>query len=90
MTPLEKFYRLEVEFHRRVRALPPGIIETGSLHTSYAVQTGYEALLNAVGPVTALDVERLHDRLTLTADPRDARAARSSLEQLLGISAVAR
>jgi hypothetical protein len=86
MAPLESLFRLEIEYHRRVRALPPGVVDTGSLHTSFAMQTGYEPLLHALGTVTAKDVERLYDRLALAADPRDALAARDSLKRLLGIS----
>jgi hypothetical protein len=85
MAPLESLFRLEIEYHRRVRALPPGVVDTGSLHTSFAMQTGYEPLLHALGPVTTKDIERLRDRLALAADPRDALAACDSLKQLLGI-----
>lgn len=85
MTPLESLFRLEVEFHRRVRALPPGVIEAGSLHTSYALQTGYESLLLDLGAVTAQDIECLCERFVCVADPCDVRAAGDSLQQLLGI-----
>jgi hypothetical protein len=82
MTALEKLFRLEIEFHRRVRALPRGIIDASSLHTSYALQTGYESLLRTLGPVTVKDIECLTDRLAQTADPRDVLSARDSLRQL--------
>ncbi len=82
MTALEKLFRLEIEFYRRVRALPPGVIDADSLHTSYALQTGYESLLHALGSVTARDIECLSERLALTADPRDIVAARDSLRRL--------
>jgi len=74
VSPLEKLFRLEIEFHRRLRADAPGTIDVGSLHASYALQTGYEQLLRATGPVTAQAV-----------DVRDLLAARDSLKQLLGI-----
>jgi hypothetical protein len=85
MSPLESLFRLEIEFHRRVRVLPPGIVDTGSLHTSYALQTGYEPLLLALGPVTVGDIDRLRDRLALAADSRDIRAAGDSLKQILAM-----
>jgi hypothetical protein len=59
----------------------------GCLHR-YALQTGYEPLLHALGRVTAGDIERLRDRLALAADSRDILAARGSLKQLLGIAAL--
>jgi hypothetical protein len=86
MAPLESLFRLEIEFYRRVRVLRAGIIDAGSLHTSYALQTGYDALLHALGPVTARDIEHLRDRLALAADSRDILAARDSLKQILGLS----
>ena len=85
MTPLEKLFRLEVEFHRRLRALPAGVVETGSLHTSYALQTGYESLLHALGAVTVSDIASLCERFAGLVDQRDARSAGESLKQLLGI-----
>ena len=85
MSPLEKLFRLEIEYHRRVRALASVITDDGSLHTSFALQTGYESLLASLGPVTPRDVETLRERLLLAADPRDILAARDSIKQLLGI-----
>jgi hypothetical protein len=86
MAPLEKLYRLEIEFHRRLRTQAPGTADARPLHTSYALQSGYEPLLRALGPVAARDIDRLRDRLTLAADTRDLLAARDSLKQLLGLS----
>ena len=85
MTPLERLFRLEVEFHRRLRTEAPGTFDVAGLHTSYALQSGYEPLIRSAGAVTARDVERLHDRLTLAGDARDILAARDSLKQLLAI-----
>jgi hypothetical protein len=85
MPPLEKLYRLELEFHRRLRTQAPGTVDARALHTSYALQSGYEPLLRALGAVTAQDIDHLKDRLTLAADARDLLAARDSLKQLLGL-----
>ena len=56
MSPLEKLFRLELEFHRRLRTQASGTAEASSLHTSYALQTGYEQLLPAIGTVTARQI----------------------------------
>jgi hypothetical protein len=85
VAPLERLFRLELEFHRRLRTEAPGTADARALHTSYALQSGYEPLIRAAGAVTARDVERLHERLTLAGDPRDVLAARDSLKRLLGI-----
>jgi hypothetical protein len=85
MSPLEKLFRLEVEFHRRLRALPPGTVDAGSLHTSYALQTGYELLLYAVGAVRAVDLEVVGRQFALKADRRDVVAARESLKRIVYI-----
>jgi hypothetical protein len=84
--PLERLFRLEIEFHRRLRTQAPSTADVGALHTSYALQSGYLPLIRAVGTATALDIERLQQQLTLASDARDVLAARDSLEQLLGIS----
>lgn len=85
MPPLERLFRLEIEFHRRLRTQAPGTVDTRALHTSYALQSGYEPLIRAVGTVTAQDRDRLQARLALAGDARDILAARDSLEQLLGL-----
>jgi hypothetical protein len=79
VSPLEKLFHLELEFHRRLRTQAPGTAEASSLHTSY------EQLLPAIGTVTAHQVEQLRERFTLTGDARDLLAARDSIKQLLGI-----
>ena len=71
MPPLEKLFRLEIEFHRRLRTDAPGTADATALHTSYALQSGYEPLIGALGPVTGRDIETLKARLTFTADARD-------------------
>jgi hypothetical protein len=88
MPPLEMLFCLEVEFHRRLRAAAAGAhagIDAGSLHTSYALQSGYEQLIPAVGTVTARQIEQLRERFTLAGDSRDLVAACDSLKELLGI-----
>jgi len=85
MTPLEKLFRLELEYHRRLRTAAPGLIDASGLHTSYALQTGCEQLIPAIGPVTAPQIEQLRERFLLTGDNRDLLAARDSVKQLLGI-----
>jgi hypothetical protein len=88
MSPLETLFRLEIDYHRRLRALAPFVPDAGSLHTSYALRFRYEVLLNSLGPVTAHDVDALRERLTLAGDARDILAARNSLKQVLGLSPV--
>jgi hypothetical protein len=85
MSPLESLFRLEIEFHRCLRALPVCPLDTAGLHTSYALQAGYEPLLFTLGIVTSIDLEQLQSELLITGDPRDVLAAASSLKQLLGI-----
>ena len=86
MPPLERLFLLEVEFHRRLRTQAPGTADTRALHTSYALQSGYEPLIRGAGRVDAHDIEIIHRRHTLDADARDLLAARDSLKQLLGLS----
>lgn len=85
MPPLEKLFRLEIDFHRRLRTQALGTADARALHTSYALQSGYEALIRAAGLVTAQDVELLHARLALAGTAGDVCAARDSLKQLLGL-----
>jgi hypothetical protein len=86
VAPLARLFLLEVEYHRRLRTEAPGTADARDLHTSYALQSGYEPLIRAAGAVTAGDIERLHDCLALAGDARDVLAARDSLKQLLGFS----
>jgi hypothetical protein len=89
MTSLERLFRLEIEFHRRLRTQVSGAVDAGSLHTSYALQSGYESLMRAIGTVSVSDVDRLADGLKPAADARDLTAARESLNRLLGLTGVA-
>jgi hypothetical protein len=83
--PLEMLFRLEIEFHRRLRSTAAGVAETSSLHTSYALQSGYEQLIPAVGTVNARQIEQLRERFTLEFDTRDLLTASDSLKSLLGV-----
>jgi hypothetical protein len=87
MAPLEALFALELEFHRRMRLVATGTEDGTAVHTSFALQSGYEPLLRAVGPVTIGDVERLAVRYTLGGDVRDVLRARDSLAGLLGLRA---
>jgi hypothetical protein len=85
MSPLEQLFALEVEFHRKLRCEAPGTPDPSALHTSHALQSGYEPLLRGIGQATAHDIERLADRYLLSGDARDVLAARDSLTRLLGL-----
>jgi hypothetical protein len=50
--------------------------DASALHTSSALQSGYELILRGIGGVTARDVERLAERLTIAGDARDVHKAR--------------
>jgi hypothetical protein len=85
MSPLERLFALEIEFHRRLRCNAPGTVDASALHTSYALQNAYDPLLKSTGRVTVQDIKQLADRFTLTGDARDVLAARDSLTGLLGL-----
>jgi hypothetical protein len=86
MTPLEKLFRLEIEFHRRMRIAAPGLFDASSLHISYALQTGYEQLIPAAHPVTVPQIDQLRDRFLPACDRRDIVAASDTIKQLLGVA----
>jgi hypothetical protein len=85
MAPLQQLFALEIEYHRKLRCEAPGTQDATALHTSYALQAGYERLLGCVGRVTAQDIERMSERHALAGDARDVLAARDSLIRLLGL-----
>ncbi len=85
MPPLEQLFALEVEFHRRLRTSAPGTGDAATIHTSYALQSGYELLLRRVGRVTEAEVEALRERLLMAGDARDVLSARDSLMKILGL-----
>jgi hypothetical protein len=86
VTPLERLFLLEVEFHRLLRTQAPATADASGLHTSYALESGYEPMIRQVGTVTGHDIELICQRHALAADARDLLAARDSLKQLLGLS----
>jgi hypothetical protein len=85
MPPLEQLFTLEIEYHRKLRCEAPGTLDATALHTSYALQSGYEPLLKRIGTVTAQDIDRLNRRLSLAGDARDVLAARDALTRMLGL-----
>jgi hypothetical protein len=85
MTPLERIFELEVEFHRRLRTEARGSGDARGAHTSYAIQAGYEQLIKEIGDVTASEIETLKERFNLAGDARDVLAASDSVKALLGI-----
>jgi hypothetical protein len=85
MTPLERLFGLEVEFQRMLRSVALGTADATALHTSYALQAGYEALLRQTDRVTTQDIGKLAERFTLAEDARDVLAARDSLTRLLDL-----
>jgi hypothetical protein len=85
MPPLEQLFALEIEYHRRLRTGAIGTVKATALHTSYALQSGYEPLLRSVGRVTKDDLKRLVDRYIVVCDVRDVLNARDSLISLLGL-----
>jgi hypothetical protein len=84
MSPLEQLFRLEIEFHRRLRAPVPRADDAASVHTCFTLQYNYEPLLRSLGTLALADVEQLGEQLALSADARDLLAARDSLKQLIG------
>jgi len=84
MSPMETLFRLEIDFHRRLRTQAPGTADAGTVHTSYAVQFGYDRLIRSLGSVTVRDLETLMERLMMAGDTRDELAARDSVRQHLG------
>jgi hypothetical protein len=85
MTPLEKLFFLELEFHRRLRTDVPDATDVGGLHTSYALQSGYEGLIGAIARVTIKDIDMARARFIRAGDIRDLVSAGESVKQLLGV-----
>jgi hypothetical protein len=85
MSPLEQLFRLEVVFHRRMRTLALGAGETIGLHTSFALQSGYDQLIGDIGVVAEHEIEQLSERLLLAGDGRDVVAACESVKQIVGV-----
>jgi len=85
MSPLEQLFCLEVIYHRKLRALAPGTVDTLGLHTSYALQSGYEPLIRAIGTASIREIDQVLERFVLVGDARDLLAASDSLKHMLSI-----
>jgi hypothetical protein len=83
MSPLEKLFRHEIEFHRRLREASEGMDGSVSLHTSYALCAGYEGLMLEMSVTTWEQIDQLANRLGLAGDSRDVMRARDSVRALL-------
>jgi hypothetical protein len=81
MTPIERLFRLEIEFQRRLRTTRGD----SGLHTSWALQFRYEELIRGARGATLEDVQRTMEKLLPTGDERDVSAARNSVARLLGL-----
>ena len=68
MSPLEQLFTLEVEFHRKLRHEALGRADAAALHTSYALQSGYDSMLRRIGRVTVHDTGQLAERYALAGD----------------------
>jgi hypothetical protein len=86
MSPLKRLFELEVEYYRRLRTEAPDVVDPTALHTSYALQAGYEPLLRGAAGATADDLDRLVARRLVADDHRDVLAARSSLLRMLDLT----
>jgi hypothetical protein len=83
VSTLDRLYSLEIEFHRQFRLQASEAVEAWSVHTSYALQHGYEPLLRTLGPVASDALVKAKERLAGRCDPRDVQAAFHSLQQLV-------
>lgn len=63
MSVLERLYSLEIEFYRLFRAETINAMEAAAVHTSYALQHGYEPLLYSVGTVDSSSLTDAKDRM---------------------------
>lgn len=83
MSVLDQLYSLEIEFHRCYRAMALDSAEAPAVHTSYALQNGYEPLLRMAGVVDDQTLAGVKERLSEGRDPRDVQAAYHSLRQMI-------
>ena len=84
MGPLEQLFALETEFFRELRCRAPTFFDAAEIHTSYALQAGYEALLRRLDELaprrsTGLAGNRLGSSIQETC-----RQARDSIMNMLG------
>jgi hypothetical protein len=84
VNPLEQLFRLEVEYHQKLRVWGMDAAQASATHMSFALQSGYEQLIRECGHVTAAEVMKLTNRM-VSEDARDVLAARDSVLRLLGI-----
>ena len=70
-------------FRSRFRLEAINAVEAASIHTSYALQNGYEPLLRTVGTVDPVTLSQAKDRMVAVGDPRDVQAAFNSLRHLI-------
>jgi hypothetical protein len=80
---LERLFLFEVEFHRHLRETHAPFVEAKAIHTSWALESGYERLMAEAAPVSTSEVEKLAQRHLCAGDPRDILAARDSVQGLL-------
>ena len=85
MTPQERLFALEIEYHRRLWQACSGHDDPSGLHTSWAIGMGYEKLIAQAPTLKANDVVQLAQRMMLAGDVRDVLAARDSVTRFLGI-----
>ena len=85
MSELDRLYHLEIEFHRRFRLEAIDAMEAESIHTSYALQLGYEELLRSLGRVDRARLDVARHRMQSMGDPRDVQAAFHSLQQIVAL-----
>jgi hypothetical protein len=83
MSVIERLFCLEIEFHRLFRLQADNPNEAWAVHTSYALQNGYEPLLRTVGSVDDRTLAHTKERMIEGRDPRDVLAAYHSLRQLV-------
>ena len=83
MSVIEKLYSLEIEFHRLFRLQGANPAEAWAVHTSYALQNGYEVLLRTAGAVDDQTLILVKDRVAQGRHPHDVAAAYQSLRQLV-------
>ena len=86
MSVLDRLDRREIEFHRLFRTDGVHAVEAAGVHTSYALQNGYEPLLRTIGVVDPAVLATAAERMMGMGDPRDVRAAYHSLGHLVRVA----
>jgi hypothetical protein len=89
--PLERLFRCELEFHRRVRCEVRGQKEdAAAARESFGLIHGYGELIQALTGAEDKDIEAMKERLMMAGDTRDVLAACDSVKQLLGMEQLER